>query len=84
MGWMARTAALGHLGALARLPRAPADSAAPPLGKPWPFAAGSVAAGSVASQSRHDLLHLPAAVPGAGRPVPQYRHAERMGLDAVR
>lgn len=43
----------------------------PLLGKPWPSSTGSVAV-----QSRHDLLHLPAAVLGVGRPVPQYRHAQ--------
>lgn len=32
----------------------------------------------------HVLLHLPAALLGAGRPVPQHGHAERVGLDAVR
>lgn len=31
---------------------------------------------------RHVLLHLPAALLGAGRLVPQHGHAQRMGLDA--
>lgn len=36
------------------------------------------------SEPGHVLLHLPAALLGVGRPVPQHGHAERVGLDAVR